>query len=508
LAALSCSVLQAADTPPVDPGFSVAKMDRSVVPGEDFAKFAAGGWYASTKIPADKSRWGGFDELAERNWSHVRAIVQAAAENPGAPGSLTQKVGDFFASALDTERRNQLGLQPIQPLLDRIAAVKDRDELARVAAEMHVALGNPLLNAGTGADEKRSDTYAFYLRQGGTSLPSKEYYFSEKFARERWEFLGHVARMFELAGDAKALAHQRAETVFGLEKALAENSKLPVELREREANYHKMTVEAAAAAYPGFPLRTFMAGLGLPAGVTEVIIGQPKFMEGLSRLLQERSLDEWKVYTRWQLLRSSGSYLSTAFEDERFRFSGTVLNGTPQQEPRWQRAARVLDGSIGEAVGQLYVEKHFPPAAKARMQEMIRNIQAVMRDRLQGLEWMSEATRAKALAKFDRFEPMIGYTDKWRDYSAVEIRREDFFGNVSRAAVANSRRQLDRTGGKVDKREWGMTPQTVNAYFSPTTNQIVFPAGILQPPFFDPSLDDAVNYGAIGCVIGHEITHG
>jgi putative endopeptidase len=386
--------------------------------------------------------------------------------------------------------------------------VKDRDELARVAAEMHVALGNPLLNAGTGADEKRSDTYAFYLRQGGTSLPSKEYYFSEKFARERWEFLGHVARMFELAGDAKALAYQRAETVFGLEKALAENSKLPVELREREANYHKMTVEAAAAAYPGFPLRTFMAGLGLPAGVAEVIIGQPKFMEGLSRLLQERSLDEWKVYTRWQLLRSSGSYLSTAFEDERFRFSGTVLNGTPQQEPRWQRAARVLDGSIGEAVGQLYVEKHFPPAAKARMQEMIRNIQAVMRDRLQGLEWMSEATRAKALAKFDRFEPMIGYTDKWRDYSAVEIRREDFFGNVSRAAVANSRRQLDRTGGKVDKREWGMTPQTVNAYFSPTTNQIVFPAGILQPPFFDPSLDDAVNYGAIGCVIGHEITHG
>jgi putative endopeptidase len=239
-----------------------------------------------------------------------------------------------------------------------------------------------------------------------------------------------------------------------------------------------------------------------------VIVGQPKFLEGLGRLLQERPLDEWKTYVRWHLLSASAPYLKETLDEERFRFQGTVLNGTPQQEPRWQRAARRVDGLIGDALGQLYVARHFPPESKARMLEMIGNIQAVMRDRLTQLDWMSEETRRKALAKFDRFEAMIGYTEKWRDYSGVEIRRDDYHGNVVRAARAESRRRIDRTGTKVDKREWGMTPSTVNAYYSPVTNQIVFPAGILQPPFFDPAMDDAVNYGAIGGVIGHEITHG
>ncbi len=511
LAAFSLSC-QGADSgaarPLVDPSFSVKHMDLSVSPAENFAKFAAGGWYGRTTIPSDKSRWGGMDELAERNWANVRAIVEAAAAAPGAPGSNQQKVGDFFGSAMDVAAINRLGLKPIEATLARIAAVTTGEELVQIVAEMHLHLGNPFVSLAFYPDQKKSDTYGFYLFQGGMSLPSKEYYFSEKFARERWEFIGHVAKMLELAGTAKPLAYQQAEIIFSFEKALAENAKLPVELRDRLANYNKMSIEAAIEAYPGLLLRQLIAALGVPAGVKDVIVGQPKFLEGLSKLTQERPLDELKIYTRWHLLRAAAPYLSDAIDEERFRFSGTVLNGTPQQEPRWQRAARVVDGNVGDALGQLYVAKHFPPESKARMMEMIGNIQAVLRDRLAKLEWMSEPTRQKALAKFARFEPMIGYTDKWRDYSAVDIKRDDYFGNVMRASLAASRRQIDRTGQKVDKREWGMTPPTVNAYFSPVTNQIVFPAGILQPPFFDPKLDDAVNYGAIGAVIGHEITHG
>jgi putative endopeptidase len=503
-----CNASLAGAAEPADPSFSVRLMDRSVSPKDDFAKFAAGGWYGRTAIPSDKSRWGGMDELAERNWAKVRAIVEEAAAQPGAAGTNQQKVGDFFGSAMDVAAINNLGLKPIEATLAAIAAAANLDDLMGEVAQMHLEVGSAFCSPLFFADQKKSEIYGFYLFQGGMSLPSKEYYFSEKFARERWEFVGHVAKMFELAGEAKALAYQRAEVVFALEKAMAENAKLPVELRDRLANYNKMTIAEAGQAYAGLPLARLIAGLGVPAGVTEVIVGQPKFFEGLAKLMRERPLEELKVYVRWQLLRGAAPYLTEAIDAERFRFFGTVLAGTPQQEPRWQRAARVVDANIGEALGQVYVARHFPPASKARMMEMIGNIQAVMRDRLKNLEWMSEATRQKALVKFDRFEPMIGYTDKWRDYTKVEIRRDDYYGNVRRASLAESRRNIDRTGRQVDKREWGMTPSTVNAYFSPVTNQIVFPAGILQPPFFDPELDDAVNYGAIGAVIGHEITHG
>lgn len=510
LAVFFSTAALAAESAPalVDPGFNIDRLDRSVSPGTDFAMFAAGKWYAATEIPADKSRWGAFDELREQNWAALRAIVDDAAANPGTPGSVRQKVGDFFASAMDTSKIETLGLQPIERDLAAIAAAKNTDELFALAAQQHLRVGAPFLGIAFYPDQKQSDVYGFYLYQGGMSLPSKEYYFSEKFARERWEFTGHVAKLFELAGESKPAAYQHAETVLAFEKALAEHAKLPVELRDRLANYNKMSIEDAAAAYAGFPLKRFIAELGLPESTRDVIIGQPKFFESLSRQLQERSLDELKIYTRWQLLRASAPLLAEAFETESFRFNGTVLNGTPEQEPRWQRATKAVDGAIGEALGELYVEKHFPPAARARMMEMIGNITAVMRERLEKLEWMTEPTRQKALAKFARFEPMIGYPEKWRDYSPVEVKRDDYFGNVARAAYFDSRRVIDRTGQKVDKREWGMTPPTVNAYFSSVTNQIVFPAGILQPPFFDARMDDAVNYGAIGGVIGHEITHG
>jgi putative endopeptidase len=491
-----------------DPGFSPTHMDLSVAPGADFAKFAAGGWYARTTMPADKSRWGGFNELAERNWADVHAILQETSATTHPAGSVQQKVGDFFLSATDVATINELGLKPIEADLAAIRDVKNLDALLAVVAQMQLRLGNPFGSISVGADEKQSDVYGLYLSQGGMSLPSKEYYFSEKFARERWEFVGHVAKILELAGSPRADAFQQAETIFAVEKALAENAKLPVELRDRLANYTKVSVDDFVKAHPRIPLRVLFAELGVPSTMTAVIVRQPKFFEGVAKLMQERPLEDLKLYVRWNLLRATSPFLSEPFEKENFRFFGTVLSGTPDQEPRWQRAAKVVDSNIGEALGELYVAKHFPPASKARMMEMIDNIKAVMRERLQKVEWMTEDTRQKALAKFDKFEPMIGYPDKWRDYSSVEVKRGDYLGNVSRAALANSRRDVERIGQKVDKREWGMTPPTVNAYFRPTANQIVFPAGILQPPFFDPRLDDAVNYGAVGGVIGHEITHG
>jgi putative endopeptidase len=508
-AAICLPATAAEPTPPLaDPGFSVDKMDLTADPRVDFARYAAGGWYARNEIPADKSRWGGFNELAEQNWAKVHAILDEVAAAPAEPGTNRQKVGDFYRSATDTATINALGLKPIEADLAAIAAAKTLDELMAVAVRMHRGIGAPFCSFAYYADFKQSETYGFYLYQGGLSLPSKEYYFSDKFARERWEFIGHVAKMLELAGAPRATAYKEAEAVFALEKAMAENAKLPVELRDRVANYNKMPIAEATAAYPGFPLPALVAGLGVPAAMTDIIVGQPKFIEALGRLLTERPLDDWKLYLRWQLLNASAPYLAEDFEKENFRFFSTVLNGTPAQEPRWQRAARQVDTSIGEAVGQLYVEKHFPPAAKARMMEMIDNIKAVFRDRLATLDWMSDETRQKALAKFARFEPMIGYPEKWRDYSAVVVRPDDYLGNVQRAAFVQSDRVIGRLGQQVDRAEWSLTPQTVNAYYSPVTNQIVFPAGILQPPFFDFALDDAVNYGAIGGVIGHEITHG
>ncbi len=491
-----------------DPAFHLRHMDLSVPPGKDFGKFAAGGWYAKTPIPADKARWGAMAELAERNWADLRVILEETSATPGERGTNRQKVGDFFASAMDVAAIDARGAKPLEADFAAIAAASDVEALFKTAAQMQLRLGAPFFNVGFYADQRKSDTYGFYLLQGGLSLPSKEYYFSEKFARERWEFVGHVAKMFELAGDERASAYQRAEIVFAVEKALAENAKLPVELRDRVANYNKMTIDSAVTACAGLPLRAFISELGVPARVTEVIVGQPKFFEGVAKLARERSLADLKVYVRWQLLTASAAYLAEPLAAENFRFFGTVLNGTPSQEPRWQRAARVVDAQVGDALGQLYVAKHFPPESKRRMMEMIDNLKAVLRERLGKLEWMSEPTRQKALAKFDRFTPMIGYTEVWRDYSQVEVKRDDYLGNVRWASLASSRRSIDRVGQKVDRREWGMTPPTVNAYFDPTQNQIVFSAGILQPPFFDPRVDDAVNYGSVGGVIGHEITHG
>ncbi|MEI6106534.1 MAG: M13 family metallopeptidase, partial [Opitutae bacterium] len=341
------------------------------------------------------------------------------------------------------------------------------------------------------------------------SLPTRDYYFEEKHAKVRAAFLTHVEKMFVLAGDSPAAAAAGAKTVLDVEASLATSMKSPVELRDRLANYNKMPTAELAGKFPAFPFAAYLAqrGIGGPAAA-EIIVGQPKFFAGLQAQLAARPLGDWQTYLRYTVLRNAAPALTAAFEQESFRFYSTELQGTPVQEPRWQRAARVVDGEIGEALGQLYVAQYYPPEAKVRMAELIKNITAVMHDRLGQLEWMTEPTRQKALAKFDRFYAKIGYPDKWKDYAAVDVRRDSYYANIVAADMAEIRRDLAKLGQPVDKMEWGMTPPTVNAYFSGTTNTINFPAGILQPPFFDVTLDDAVNYGAIGVVIGHEITHG
>ncbi len=506
----ACAPLPTAEpAQPVPPRFSVGYMDTSVSPRADFARYAFGTWQKENPVPADKSRWGSFGELDQFNQQALKGILEAAAARAHKPGSVEQKVGDFFKSAMDTAAIDAAGLKPVEADLERLAAVASTADLARALAAMHNRGVGGFFSVLVEADEKNSEVNALYAYQGGMSLPSKGYYFDAQFEKIRAAFVEHVAKMLVLAGDAPESAAAGAKTVFEVEKALAASAKTPAELRDALANYNKMPTADLAGKMPALPFALYLAERGIAGpAAADIIVGQPKFFEGLQAQLAARPLADWKVYLRYRLLRAAAPYLAAPFEAENFRFYATVMRGTPEMEPRWQRAARVIDGSIGEALGQLYVERYYPPEAKARMDEMIRNITAVMRDRLRKLDWMTEPTRQKALAKFDRFTAKIGYPAKWRDYSSVGIRPGAFLANVRAAAEFEVKRRLARLGRPVDKTEWIMSPSTVNAYFDPTANNINFPAGILQPPYFDYSLDDAVNYGAIGAVIGHEITHG
>jgi putative endopeptidase len=482
-------------------------MDKAVEPGKDFFHYAVGTWIRTNPVPADKARWSAFDELQERNWYLIRQILESCSVGIILHNTVEQKVGDFYRSAMDTNRLEQLGFGPLSEDLARIDALRSPDQMMRLLAELHQRGISAGFNRAVSPDAKNSELYAFYIGQGGLGLPDRDYYLGDAFAQQREAYRAHIARMFALMGEGTNRAAVRAATVIDLETALAKASKARVDLRDPVANYHKVNVSDLSRDYPNLPLGSYLGACGLEK-VPTLIVRQPDFLKALDSLVKEHPLDEWKTYLRWHLARSTAPYLHMAAEKEAFAFYGKTLRGQLQPEPRWQRAAKVIDAEIGEALGQLFVEQYFPPAAKARMEELVGNVKAVFRDRLGKLEWMTEATRAKALAKFDRFTHKIGHPEKFRDYSAVEIRARDFLGNIWRAEAFETGRQLGRVGRPVDRTEWHMTPQTVNAYFNPTQNEIVFPAGILQPPFFDVEMDDAVNYGGIAMVIGHEITHG
>lgn len=498
---------QAADPPPKVPRFSIEYMDKTIAPEADFFHYAAGTWIKNNPVPPDKSRWASFTELQERNWFLIHGILESTCKGELQVNSPEQKVRDFYRSAINTNRLEQLGFKPLEADLKRIETVATMDDFFRLLAQIHERGVGACFGDSVAPDAKNSEIYAFQLGQGGLGLPDRDYYLTEAFAKQREAYAAHVAKMLGMIGEEPDQAQKQSATILELETALAKASKSRVDLRDPIANYHKVAVAEAAANYPHLPLRLFLAEAGLEK-MPDLILRQPEFFAALDKLVTERPLAEWKAYLRWHLLQTAAPCLPAAAEDESFAFYGKVLRGQEVQEPRWQRSARVIDAGIGEALGQLFVEKHFPPAARARMIELVGNLRDVFRDRLQKVDWMSEATRAKAMAKFERFTQKIGHPDKFRDYSTVEIRPEDFLGNVQRAESFDSRRQLMRVGKPVDKTEWHMTPETVNAYFNPSQNEIVFPAGILQPPFFDIEMDDAVNYGAIGVVIGHEMTHG
>ncbi|MCI4346724.1 MAG: M13 family metallopeptidase, partial [Thermoplasmata archaeon] len=437
----------------------------------------------------------------------IRKLFEELSGCDRSNSSARRAVHGFYTSAMDSARLEQLGLEPLRPDLAAIGNLTSSEELFRLVAEFHRKGLGGVFRSFVDPDKKESGLYAFYLSQGGLSLPNRDYYLEEKFSSKLEAYRAHLVRCFGLLGEEPSTAAASAGTVVSLERKLAEASRTRTELRETEKNYNKRSVGELEEAFPRTPWKRYFVESGL-VEPRHVILGQPEFFEALDHLVGTIPLGEWKTYLRWHLLHGSARFLNEEVDRENFEFFHKVLLGQQEPEPRWLRAIRVLDSAVGEAVGELYVARHFPPEAKSRMAELVGDLRAVFGDRLRRLPWMTEPTRERALAKFDRFSTKIGHPDRYRDYSSIPIDAADYLGNYRRAAEFEHRRQMIRVGGPVDRTEWGMNPHEVNAYFDPTKNEIVFPAGILQPPFFDLAMDDAVNYGAIGAVIAHEITHG
>ncbi len=493
---------------PQVPRFSIGYMNSLVDPHEDFYMFAAGSWIRSNPVPKDKSRWGAFGELQEWNLHNLHSILEECARDSRANQStLEQMIGDFYRSAMDEKKIEERGFNPVSELLHLVENATPGASLARCAARLHSTGVSALFRSYSRADKKNSSIYAFYIDQGGLSLPDREYYLSASFKQLREDYRTHLSKMFGLMGEADETSTKSADWVLSLETELARAARPRAELRDQERNYNKVKWEELEDRFPRLHLTSYLEAREVPK-TDYVIVGQPEFMEALDRLLQNELFDKWRIYLRWHILLASAPFLHEKVKQEHFEFFNRRLLGQSEDEPRWKRAVQVIDGSLGEALGQLYVDKYFPPDARRKASVLVNDICSVFRDRLAAIPWMNEETRRHALEKFSRFRVKIGHPEKYRDYSSVKIDPEDFLGNVWRAAEFEAHRQAIRVGQSVDRDEWNMTPPTVNAYFSPTNNEIVFPAGILQPPFFDASMDDAVNYGGIGTVIGHEITHG
>jgi putative endopeptidase len=503
------SALSACSKPskPQASGVEVAHMDRSVRPQDDFYRFVNGTWLKNTEIPADKARYGAFIKLADDSEARLRAIIEeAAAKKDKAPGSNEQKVGDLYASFMDEAKLEELGLKPLQPELDRIAAVKDKQELPELMARL-MRIGAPVpLTGYINQDAKDPTTYIFYVFQSGLGLPDRDYYLVDdaKFKDIRAAYQAHVGKMLALAGEPQPEA--AAKGILELETALAKKQWTRVDSRDRDKTYNKFELKAVNDVTPGFDLAQFLKGIGVNNDA--VIVAQPSALTGLAEQLQARPLAQWQTYLKWHLIRGSAPALSKAFVEESFAFYEKTLRGQQEIRPRWKRGVSAVESALGESLGQIYVERHFPPEAKARMEQLVKNLIKAYEQSIRSLEWMGEDTRKQALAKLAKFTPKIGYPNKWRDYSALTIRRDDLVGNLIRSNEFEHAYEFGKLGKPIDRDEWHMTPQTVNAYYNPGLNEIVFPAAILQPPFFNLEADDAVNYGGIGSVIGHEIGHG
>lgn len=482
-------------------------MDRSVDPGDDFHAFVNGGWIETAEIPADKASYGAFQILRERSEEDVRAIIEKSAEGDFAKGSDEQKVGDLFASYLDTDTRNELGIAPLQPEFERIDALENYDDLAVYFAEANKLGINTPFQLLQYVDFKDPDTYMMYTWQGGLGMPDREFYVKddEPSADIRAKYVAHIEAMFELAELPDA--EQAAEMIMALETRMANQHMLKEKTRDMVALYNRFPMAELTELLPNFNWDAYIEAAGVDF-VDGLVVTQTDYMKALDGIIQETSLEDWKTFLKWKALDANASRLDEALDRQNFEFYSKTLNGIEAPLPLWRRGVNAVNGTLGEVVGRIYVDEHFPPAAKERMAELVDNLLAAYEKSIKELDWMGEETRAEALDKLSKFTPKIGYPDEWRDYSKLDIEPDDLYGNLQRAALANYERNLERQSGPVDRGEWAMTPQTVNAYYNPPLNEIVFPAAILQPPFFDMEADDAVNYGAIGAVIGHEIGHG
>lgn len=502
----SASIASAQTKKFIDP----ANMDLTVKPGDDFYQYASGTWIKNNPVPAKETRWGSFNELREFNSQAVRSLVEEAAKDKTAPaGSVKRRVGDFYAAGMDSLAIEKLGYTPIKADLEKIKQVKDIKGILDQVAYMRVSgIGSPMFGVGVGQDRKNVNKYMVNIGQGGTTLADRDYYLKDdaRSVKIREAYDTYITTLFSLVGYSREEAKKKAETVFAIEKRFAEAQMSRLEMRDPYATYNKMTIAELNQKTPGINWTNFLQKVKI-TGQDTVLVSSPKFMTSLDGMLKSIPVADWKTYLEWNVLRGAAGSLSSPFVNASFAFT-QAQTGQKVQTPRWQTMSSLTDRTIGELLGQLYVAKYFKPDAKARMDQMIVNLRKAFEIRINGLEWMSAETKKKALEKLAAFEPKVGYTTKWETYDGLEINKATYFQNLRNASVWAYNENVNRLGKPVDRTRFGMTPPTVNASYSPTMNSITFPAGILQFPFFDPNADDAVNYGGIGAVIGHEMSHG
>ncbi len=490
-------------------GIDPANIDTTVRPQDDFYHYANGMWIKNNPIPGSEVRWGAFNVLQDNTYKKLKGILEESAASNAKKGTNEQKVGDFYAAAMDSANIEKQGISVINDELALIDGIKTKEDVLTVAAKMQRMALAPMFTFYVYQDQKKSTEYIPYVDQGGLTLPDRDYYVNNDARSKeiRTAFVAHLEKMFMLMGDDATKAKANAQVILNMETRLAKASKTRVELRDPQANYNKMTIAEANKITRSIDWAKHFDKLKLKKSES-FIVGQPKFLSELDKMMNTESIENWKTYLRWHLTASMADNLNNAFVQESFNFNGKVMNGAKEMKPRWKRVLNDIDNAMGEALGEVYVKKYFSDDAKKRCLEMVNNMQAVYRERIQKLDWMTDSTKTEAIAKLDVFITKIGYPDKFKDYSKLEIDRTSYARNVLRANEFAFDQMIDKLGKPVDKTEWGMSPYTVNAYYNPTINEIVFPAGILQFPFFDPQVDDAVNYGGIGAVIGHEMTHG
>ena len=491
------------------PAIDLANFDNATAPSEDFYQYACGGWMEANPLTPEYARYGIFDQLEKENNEKLKALIEELSSTPQKPGSVGEKIQMMYAMGLDSLKRNSDGAAPVMEQLAAINAVADRKELSAIVGKMHVESSSPFFGFYIGADEKNSTMNLLQFYQGGISMSDRDYYLleDENTLKIRGAYRKYIDRLFTLAGYNAEEASKAADAVLALETEIAEISVDRATLRDVHKNYNKMPLKEFTSRYDFLDWNEFFKETGISKS-TELNAGQIPFFEGLTEILKKTSLEDQKLYLAFKLLNAASSYLSDDFINANFDFYGRALQGKEELQPRWKSSLAVVNRSLAEAFGQMYVEKYFPASSKEKMIEMVANLQTALGERIEALEWMSAETKSKAKEKLGTFIVKVGYPDNWKDYTALEIKNDSYWANICRANVFAHKDMMEDEGQPVDRTEWGMSPQTVNAYYNPTTNEICFPAAILQPPFFNPDADDAVNYGGIGVVIGHEMTHG